>query len=553
MAYREVAMWEILSVLRRLGRGESKAAVAAATGHSRSTVRRYASLARELGWTPSAGAANEPSEALAAEIGRRVHPAAERGPGDVEARLLAHREQIRAWLTPGPGERRGLRLTKVHALLARQGVPVPYSSLHRFAVTHCAFAARRRVTVRMAESPPGELAEIDFGRLGLVWDPLTGRRRTAWALVVVLACSRHQYVHVSFSQRLRDVIEGLEDAWAFFGGVVRRVVLDNLRAAITTADRYAPVFQRTFEEYARYRDFVIDPAPVRQPTGKPHVERGVPYVRESFFRGESWRDLAHVQAGVIRWCLETAGTRTHGTTRQRPLAVFEDVERAALTPLTGARFDPPRWTQCTVHPDHHVSCGQALYSVPTRYIGQRLWVRVDSQLVRLYADGALVKTHVRQPPGGRATDHADYPAALTPYTLRDPARLRRQARAHGPHVGAFADALLAEPFPWAKLRQAQRLLRLGEKYGGSRLDAACQRALAFELVNVRRLDVILRQDLAWSAAIAAAPVGGETRVYPLRARFARDPGSFAHHPPAAPAHHAPHQTPHPDLQEPAHD
>jgi transposase len=108
-----------------------------------------------------------------------------------------------------------------------------------------------------------------------------------------LPASRHQYVHVTFSQTVAAVIHGLEDAWVFFGGVVRRVVLDNLRAAITKADRYDPIFQRTMEEYARHRGFVLDPAPVRMPTGKPHVERGVPYVRENFFRGETWRDLAH--------------------------------------------------------------------------------------------------------------------------------------------------------------------------------------------------------------------------------------------------------------------
>jgi hypothetical protein len=355
-------------------------------------------------------------------------------------------------------------------------------------------------------------------------------------LLVLLVYSRHQYVHVTFSQRLPDLIGGLEDAWAFFGGVTLRVILDNLRAAITKADRYEPIVQRTFEEYASYRGFIIDAAPVRHPTGKPHVERGVPYLRENFFRGETWRDLAHVQTRAIAWCRETAGTRIHGTTRQRPLAVFENVERAALRPVETPRFDPPQWTQCTVHPDHHVSCGKALYSVPTRFIGKQLWVRSDTTLVRLYADGTLIKTHSRQPPGGRATDHTDYPEALTPYTLRDPARLARQARAQGEHLGAFVDALLAGPFPWAKLRQAQRLLRLGDKYGWSRLNAACQRALAFELVNVRRLETILHQDLE----PAASSPPSEPSVDPRRPRFARGAESFAHHP----------STP---AQEPAHD
>lgn len=530
MAYHEVAMWEILAVLERLHRRESKAAIARATGCSRSTVRRYERLAREGGWTPEGAA---PTDALATEIARRVHPAAERDAGEIETLLLPHVEQLRTWLTPAAGEKRGLRLTKVHQLLTRTGIVVPYSSLHRFVVKHCAFGAAGRITVRMAPTAPGEVAEIDFGRLGLVHDPATNRRRAAWALVVVLPASRHQYVHITFTQTVAAVIDGLEDAWVAFGGVPRRVVLDNLRAAITKADRYDPIVQRTMEEYARHRGLVIDPAPVRTPTGKPHVERAVPYVRENFFRGEPWRDLAHVQTAVQTWTREIAGQRLHGTTRRRPLEVFETEERAALLPLVGERFDTPRWAHCTVHPDHHISFGKALYSVPTRYLRQRLWVRGDSRLVRIYADGAVIKTHATQAPGGRSTDHDDYPAERTPYTQRDPARLIRQAETHGGHVGRFTAALLAGVFPWAKLRQAQRLMRLGEKYGWSRVDAACQRALAFELVNVHRVERILHLDLD-SRTSGVSDDAGEVRVYPLRPRFARSDTSFTHpSPPAA--------------------
>ncbi len=176
MTYREVAMWEILSVLHRVGSGENKSAVARTTGHSRSTIRRYLRVASELGWTPDIGA---PTEELAAEVSRRLKPAGDRGPGEAEALLLRHREQITTWLKPEPREKRGLRLTKVHQLLARQGVRVPYSSLHRFALKYCGFSDRRRVTVRVADCEPGEVAEIDFGRLGLVWAPESGRRRTA--------------------------------------------------------------------------------------------------------------------------------------------------------------------------------------------------------------------------------------------------------------------------------------------------------------------------------------------------------------------------------------
>lgn len=532
MAYREIAMWEILEVLRRVHRGEGQRAIQRVTGHGRSTIRRWVACAAELGW---ASAVQVPDEELARRVAERMQPiAVSRAPGESELQLAIHQDRIRAWLAPDASGR-GLRLSKVHQMLSRQGVSVPYSSLHRFAVAQCGFHDERRVTVRVAPVAAGELAEVDFGRLGFVFDPETGKRRTLHALIVTLVHSRHQYVHVGHTQTLADFIAGLEDAWEFFGGVPTRVVLDNLKAAVTKADRYDPVFGRTFAEYAEYRGFVIDAAIPRHPTGKPHVERQVQYLRENFFRGESWIDRDHVQREAIRWCREIAGQRIHGTTRQRPMQVFEAVEKEKLTPLARERFDPPVWSECKVHPDHHVQFQRSTYSVPTRHVGKKVWVRGDSKLIRVYMQGELVKTHERVAPGCRSTDYADYPPERAPYAMRDPQAIVEEAKRRGDGIGRFAEQLLAGPFPWAKLRQAQKLLRLGQRYGFERLDSACRRALAFELGNVKRVEQIV---VAGLDRADTPPSQGELIPFPA-ARFLRPTDHFTHtqethgHPPIA--------------------
>jgi transposase len=513
-------MWEILEVLRRAGRGEGITRIKQGTGRSCKTIRRYLRLARKLGWVPE----QEPTEALAGAVQQRLRPVPEEStPGLSEARLLPHRERIRKWLE-GHGGERGLRLSKVQTLLTRQGVVVPYSSLHRFAVKYCGFADRRRLTVLRAPCEPGELAEVDFGRLGLVWDPLAQRKRVLYALIVTLAYSRHMYVHVTHTQKLEDLLTGLEDAWSFFGGVPFRVVLDNLKSAVVKADRYEPIFQRTFAEYAHYRGFVIDATVPRHAKGKPLVERSVPYVRDNFSRGETWRDRSHVQEQAVLWCLQTAGTRIHGTTRKKPLAVFENVEKPALHLLDKERFDPPRWAECTVHGDHHISVQKALYSVPTPYVGQKVCVRIDSKLLRVYAKGELVKTHAVKEPGQRSTDYDDYPKEKSAYALRDPRRLVHRAQERGPHVQRFMEALLGGDFPWAKLRQGQKLLRLCDKYGDGRVEQACRRALAFDLVNVARLESLVRQHLESPPVPKARQ--SDAAILPLR--FVRNPRSFVH-------------------------
>lgn len=520
MAYREVVMWEVLEVLRRLGRGEGVQKVARATEHERKTVRRYRHLAEDLGWVAGL---HEPDEGLALEVFKQLRPRPkEDEPGETERVLLGHKERIAGLLKPDDPHERGFTLTKVHALLGRNGVVVPYSSLHRFAVKHCGFGAGR-TTVRVADCAPGELAEVDFGRLGLVPDPETGKRRLAHALIVTLGYSRHQYVHVTFSQKLPDLIAGLEDAFAFFGGVTKRVVIDNLKAAVTRADKYDPIFSRSFEEYARHRDFVIDAADAKSPTHKPRVERAVPYVRESFFRGETWIDLEHVQREALRWCLSEAGARVHGTTRRRPLEVFEAEEKPALQPLAKERFDPPEWKKCKVHPDHTVCFGKALYTVPTRHIGKTATVRGDSKLVRIYVSGELIKTRPRLKPGKKDIDYNDYPKEKAAYAMRDPVRVTDEARSHGADIGRFAERLLSGDFPWARLRQAQALLALGRRYGWTRVDLACRRALAFDLINVRRVQTILEGALGDEGTKTET---GRDNVIQLPLRFLRPSGSF---------------------------
>jgi len=528
MAYREHGMWEVLDVLRRVHRGQSRRSVERSTGRSRRAIRRYLRLAAKLGWKPGEG--EEPDEELAACVVLRLKPGSrDASPGETERKLLEHKEQIRVWLKPTEGYKRGLRLTKVQILLQRRGVEVAYGSLYRFAVKHLEFG-KGRTTVRVAGVEPGELAEVDFGRLGLIRDRATDKRRVVHALVVTLVFSRHQYVHLTHQQKLTDLIEGLEDAWEFFGGVPERVVLDNLKAAVLKADRYEPAFQRTFAEYATYRGFVVDAAVARHATGKPHVERQVPYVRDNFFRGEDFIDIDEAQRAAVRWCLERAGRRIHGTTRQRPLEQFEALEKVKLKPLDKERFDTPDWAELLIHPDFHVRYQYALYSVPHRHRGptkaeRTVTVRADSKLVRIYKRGQLIKTHPRRPAGTRSTDAADYPTEKATYAMRDVDGLIARAKRRGHSLGEFVQRLLAGTFPWAKLRQAQKLMRLADKYGDERADAACRRALDYDLVNVRRVQAILERNLEKASQPAQEQ---PSKAAQQDLRFLRDANSFNH-------------------------
>ncbi|MDA8090013.1 MAG: hypothetical protein M0Z61_07310, partial [Nitrospiraceae bacterium] len=172
---------------------------------------------------------------------------------------------------------------------------------------------------------------------------------------------RFQYVHVTHRQDLPALVRGIEEAWEFFGGVTRRLVIDNMKAAVVKSDRYEPVFNRTFLEYSQYQGFIIDPAIARHPQGKATVERQIPYVRENFFKGEDFLDREHAQREAVKWCMMTAGMRIHGTTRKRPRIVFEEQEKALLLPVREERFDVPQWGSAKVH---HVRPATSAWRTP---------------------------------------------------------------------------------------------------------------------------------------------------------------------------------------------
>lgn len=523
MAYREMSRMEIVDVVRRWQAGESRRAVARGLGLARATVDKYVAGAEQLGLVVGGP---PPTESQVLALVRQGRAGGER-PTPARSCLGAHRERIGRWLAEDR-----LRLTRVQELLGQEGVAVKYTTLRRFVAAE-GLGRRARATVRMAETAPGELAEMDFDKLGPLVDATTGKRRTVWALVVVLCYSRHAFVWPLYEQTLEEVVAGLEVAWAFFGGVPARLVLDNFPAAVAGTDPLAPKLTRGFLEYSQARGFVADPARVRRPQDKPHVERHIDYVTERFWKGGSFADLADARRQARAWCLTVAGQRVHGTTRRVPLVVFQDEERAhlmalAATPAGEAPYAVPVWRTATVHPDHHIQFAQALYSAPSTTCppGTKLEVRGDRDLVRLYRRGELVKAHPRQPRGGRSTDPADYPAEKTAYAMRAPDRLVRQARALGEHIGRFAERLLAGPLPWAALRQGHKLLRLAERYTPARLEAACARALGFDLVDVRRLERILVLALEHEGA-PVPPAEARVRALPA-GRFARPASAFDH-------------------------
>jgi hypothetical protein len=212
---------------------------------SRNTVARYRVWAGRHGVLDGGPL---PDPATLADL---LAPAPTERPAHEQSLVEPWRERVLAL------HERGVEGQAIWQLLVEEhGFLGSYSSVKRF--LRRLAPARSRATLRL-EVAPGEETQVDFGYAGQFLDPESGRVRRAWVFVMTLSFSRHQYAELVFEQTIETWLRLHRTAFEFFGGVPRRIVLDNLRAAIVHAALYDPEVQRSYRDCAEHYGFLIAP------------------------------------------------------------------------------------------------------------------------------------------------------------------------------------------------------------------------------------------------------------------------------------------------------
>jgi len=511
MARRSFVVRDVTEILIHWQAGRSISEIARSLDVDRKTIRKYVALAVKLGYQP--GQRNLSSQQWAVIL-NELSPELV-GPGGrslVCAEIACFHEAIVTGLATNCATTVWQRLGRRSAgppAHDEQGLNTSVRSFRRYLDVFLPDRpGRPQPTVLRDDPPAGQEAQIDFGYLGTWTDPGTGKKQRLWAFVMVLSHSRHMFVFVTIKMDQQAWIRAHVVAFSFFGGVPNLLVVDNLKAGVLRPDLYDPQINRAYEEMAIYYGTLVDPCRKAHPKDKPRVERPIPYIRDSFFAGRSFGSLQEMNEAAEKWCLSVAGERIHGTTRQRPLDLFQRVEAGALIRLPTEPFEAVTWTQGKVAPDCHVQVGGRLYSVPYRYIGKTLAVRLSATTVEFYLDQKLVKTHLRLKEGRRQTDWNDYPEEKSRFYQRTPNWCRLKAAALGLYVGQAVEGLLAQ-HSLHYLRQCQGIIGLTEKYGPEPVNAACQRALGFGDGSYRTVRNILNKGLEVQLAL---PVNVATPV-----------------------------------------
>lgn len=497
-------MNDFAEVIYHWQKGQNKTQIAESLGLSRPTIRKYLKVALAAGLTKSADAAT--LARVMEEVAKAAKPAAPQ-PSAVRQNLALHEENIRTWLSQPD-----MTAKQIRRLLAERGDVFSYTSVKRF-VRGIKGAVSPSVTVRL-ETASGEQAQVDFGQVTL---QLGEARKKVWAFIMTLSYSRHRFVRFVERQDTNTWLDCHIRAFEFFGGCPSTVLLDNLKAGVVKPDLYDPTINRAYAELERHYGFVADPAKVRTPEHKGKVERSVPVVRQQLVAGRHYLDLADANEKALSWSLTAIGREKHGTTHEEPMLRFERDEKSCLIPLPAARFEIPLWKQCTVHPDHHVVFDKSYYSVPTRYVGKEVWVRGTFRLTEIFLEGTRIKCHARAHKAGTwRTDMNDYPEKAKAFLFAHPTWCRQQAESLGESISLMVQQIL-EPHSLVNLRKAQAVLRLADKHGAEKLDAACRHLLAHGSTARSSLQRLLERGIPnepLPLPIPAISVEGEQCLHP---------------------------------------
>lgn len=526
MAFKQVPIVTIWEILRRWADHQPITTIAANVRSDRKTVRNYIELARSMGLTREDFTPERKEELLP-----RLEEAAQRAHEKATSQLLLepYKEELLSLVnaTENP-----LKMKTAFGVLSRRHElkgKVSYTTFKRWAkARNIAPEKQRRPTCRI-ETRPSEQTQIDYAKMGLLWDPLEKRRRVVYAFIATLSFSRHKFIQFVFTQNQASFVQSHVDMAAWFGGCTKVQTIDNLKSGVLKPDIYDPVFNRSYADFAEYYGTYIDPCRIASPGDKGKVEKDVQTVRELYRMlrvDHASASLGELNGFARIWLLEEYGTRKHGTTGEPPLTRFRDIEQASLIPLPKVPYIVARWGQATVHPDHYIQVMGHHFNLSSGYIGATVQVMLTPKLAKIYYENELIKTKALTPGKTRYTDLEDFPSTVQ-FALSEetPRRLIRQARTRGGEPFAqLVTGLLSVP-GFSYLRRVQGLHQTAKGYPFEVVEAAAKLALTLEKsVNTHLFKHMLeqvRQEQQESPSLEGLPLSAETESFMRTADYFR--------------------------------
>jgi transposase len=463
------------------GRGWSRRKISRELGIHRDTVARH--VARIIENRPPPGnatagksAPKPPGNAVFEnpEDSKQATPPAKATPG-----IFSCCEPFRDWIIEKIDQ--DLSAQRIFQdLVTEKKFTGSYSSVKRFVRRHRSGVP---LPFRRMEWPPGQRAQVDFGRAAPVVDS-DGKMRRPWFLRVVLEHSRKGYTEAVYRQTTENFIRCLENAFWAMGGVPEIISLDNMKAAVKKADWFDPDLNPKVRDFAKHYGTAFLPIKpgVARHNGK--VESSVGYTKNNALKGRRFSSITEENDYLADWERQVADKRIHGTTRKQVIRQFEEVERPVLKPLPRDRFPSFHEGPRKVNRDGHVEVQRSYYSAPPEYVSRQVWVRYDNRTVRVFSERMeLVATHVRREPGRFSTSPTHIDPRKISALEKGAGFLISKASEIGDQAGVWAKSVI-EQRGVQGMRTVLGLSGLEKKYGSARVDQACALALTHGSMNL---------------------------------------------------------------------
>lgn len=336
----------------------------------------------------------------------------------------------------------------------------------------------------------GEEAQVDWGHFGKVQ---VGRaQRTLLGFVMTLSYSRRVFLRFFFDAKMASFLRGHVDAFAFFGGVPRRLLYDNLKSAVAERQGDAVRFNSRLLELAAHYGVAVRAAAPARGNEKGRVERSIRYVRDSFFAAREFTGLEQLNNEARSWSTQIADQRPWPQQRDKKvIEAFAD-EAASLRKLPDNPFEAQARVDAKVGRTPYVRFDLNDYSVPHTLVRRSVEVLATVERVRVLDGVDVVADHARSYDKGQQIEDPTHLAEL----VEEKRRARRQSGMgrleHG--APASSDMLRAAAERGDNLGSlVSQLLILLDTFGPNELEAAIAECNARGVVHAPSVRQVLEQ------------------------------------------------------------
>jgi transposase len=352
---------------------------------------------------------------------------------------------------------------------------------------------------------PGEAVQVDWADFGFA---LPGCPRRVSGFVMALCHSRYLYLEFTLSQSMGTFLRCMERGLQFFGGSTEVDIFDNMKTVVTSHTPTATVFNPRFVQYASARGFSPRACNVRRGNEKGRVERPIGFVRDRFWKGRRFRDLADLNAQGVAWRDRYANGRIHDVTGKVPALVFEHEEKARLRPLTERAFDTDDVFSSNVTKSFRVTFDRNRYSVPWRLVGQSVLVRATDTEIGVFLGPKRVATHARCWLVGQDIEHPSHAAGLLEQKPRASADRLPPVLAGLGEIGTQYFRVYAAGSRSIR-REIIRLTLLVELFGTETTASAMNEVMRSGHIGVEYVEYVLRHKRSLQPARAPLRLGNE--------------------------------------------